>query len=234
MKKLYTDTWSLFDTMVRVFLIVGNKRALVVDSGVSGLEIRSIVRQYTDLPLLLLNTHADRDHIASNAGFAEIYMHPSEMPYYHNIQHGPGRLIPVSDGDTIDLGGRILEVVHIPGHTPGSISVLDRAGRCLIGGDPVQEDGEIYMFGPQRDFDAYIAGLTRLTGRDDFDCVYPSHGKEKVSRDAIPALIEGARRILSGEIRAQEREIRGMKIRCCDAGVSRFLCEPLPEQAPNT
>ena len=67
-----------------------------------------------------------------------------------------GRVLPAFEGDIIDLGERKLEVIHVPGHTPGSITLLDREERCLIGGDPVQIDGEIYMFGLHRDMEAYV------------------------------------------------------------------------------
>ena len=69
------------------------------------------------------------------------------------------------EGDIIDLGERKLEVVHVPGHTPGSITLLDREERCLIGGDPIQIDGEIYMFGLHRDMEAYVFGLEHLLER---------------------------------------------------------------------
>ena len=224
MRELFENTWALEDMGVRIFLLAGKERALVMDTGMTGLDVQSEIRKHTNLPFELLNTHADRDHIAGNSQFPEFYMHPSEAAFYRNVQMGTGRMIPVFDGDEIDLGGRILEIIHLPGHTPGSITVLDRNNRCLIGGDPIQEDGDIYMFGAHRDMEAYIASLERLQKRDDFDFIFPSHAKEKVSRDVIPSLIEGARKILSGEISGTEEERHGKKILSCDVGVSRFLC----------
>ena len=225
MKELFEQTWSQMDGGVRIFLLTGKTRALVIDTGISGLDIRSMAAAVTDLPLELLNTHADRDHIAGNAQFSSCYMHPSEPAFYRNAQQGKGGVVPVFEGDVIDLGGRELEIVHLPGHTPGSVTVLDRRNRCLIGGDPIQEDGEIYMFGPQREMAAYIASLKRVSRRTDFDLIYPSHAKERVGRAAIAALIDGAGRILSGEIVGKRTERYGKMIRVCDAGVSRFLCE---------
>ncbi len=234
MKAVFENTWVLPDRGVRIFLLCGAERALVIDTGMTGIDVRAAVCEHTALPYTLLNTHADRDHIAANGQFASFYMHPSEAAFYHNVQHGRGTVLPVFDGDEIDLGGRTLEIVHLPGHTPGSIAVLDRANRCLIGGDPIQEDGDIFMFGPQRDLGAYIAGLRRLVRRDDFDWVYPSHGKEKVCRDVIPRLIDGAREILAGKVEGTQTERFGRTIRVCDAGVSRFLCEPLNTERSKT
>ena len=225
MKELFANTWAETDQGVRIFLLAGREKALLIDTGMTGLDLHAITSLHTDLPLQLLNTHADRDHIAGNAQFPEFYMHPSEAAFYRNVQHGNGRLLPVFDGDLIDLGGRTLEIIHLPGHTPGSITVLDWENRCLIGGDPIQEDGNIYMFGDHRNMDAYIAGLERLLERGDFDFIYPSHAKEKVSRDVIPELIDGAKDILAGKIPGKEIEVHGKKVTSCDVGVSRFLCE---------
>lgn len=224
MKELFENTWALEDRGVRIFLLAGSERALVVDTGMTAPDLHSLITQYTDLPYMLLNTHADRDHISGNSRFEEFYMHPSEAAFYYNIQGGKGKSIPVFEGDVIDLGNRELEVIHLPGHTPGSITLLDRRNRCLIGGDPIQEDGDIFMFGQQRDMISYIASLERLIRRDDFDFIYPSHGKEKVGRDVIPQLIEGAKRILSGQVGGVEIELFGKKAVRCDVGVSRFLC----------
>ena len=82
------------------------------------------------------------------------------------------------------------------------------------------------MFGQQRDMISYIASLERLLRRDDFDFIYPSHAREKVSRDVIPQLIEGAKRILAGEVGGVEIELFGKKAIRRDVGVSRFLCNP--------
>ena len=226
MKELFENTYAFLDGGVRIFLLTGKESALVIDTGMTGPDIRAMAAAHTDLPLRLLNTHADPDHISGNGQFDAFYMHPSETACYYRERGGKGRAIPVFEGDVIDLGERELEIVHLPGHTPGSITVLDRRRRCLIGGDPIQEDGNIYMFGPQRDFGAYIASLKRLLKRNDFDFVYPSHGKEKVGRETVARLIEGAEKIMAGEIPLQKTERFGKTFYVADAGVARFLCEP--------
>ncbi|MGF2526011.1 MBL fold metallo-hydrolase, partial [Ralstonia pseudosolanacearum] len=72
-----------------------------------------------------------------------------------------GQIQPVYHGDIISLGHRDLEVISLPGHTPGSIAVLDRKYRALFSGDPIQ-DGRIFMFGVQREMHAYRLSLKRL------------------------------------------------------------------------
>ena len=224
---LYENTWAIEDGHVRCFLLAGKTSALLIDSGISGLDLKRIAGELTDLPLKLLNTHADPDHTAGNAAFPEFYMHPSEAMVYHKIHHGKGRILPVYDKDRLDLGGRVLEVLHVPGHTPGSITILDPDRRCLLGGDPIQENGDIFMFGIHRDLEAYALGLEHLLKRsDEFDVIYPSHAKMPVSKDIIPALIQGAKDIQNGLVKGTAKEVHGKEVNSCDIGITRFLCEP--------
>ncbi len=225
MEKLFDKTFAVLDRGVRIFLLMGDESALVIDTGMTGLDIDELVSEHTSWPYTVLNTHADRDHIASNSQFEECFMHPSEMAFYKNVQNGTCKVNPVFEGDIIDLGNRELEIIHLPGHTPGSITVLDRNNRCLIGGDPIQEDGDIFMFGPQRNMTAYIASLKKLDKRTDFDYIYPSHAKEKINRTVIPQLIEGAEKIMSGEIKGEPTERFGNAVGRYDEGVTRFLSE---------
>lgn len=220
-----SHTWRIEEPGVRFFLLEGTERALLIDSGMQVRNAREIAEGLTSLPLSLLLTHGDRDHVGSNEEFPVFYMHPAEASNYYNTQGKKGEFLPVWDGEVLDLGDRPLEIIALPGHTPGSIAVLDRKARVLIGGDPVQ-DGQIFMFGEQREMHAYIHSLARLEGyRDTFDWVYPSHGSFPVSPDLIPALREAAEKVLRGEVQGTESEMHGRKIMRYDVGVVAFLGE---------
>ena len=225
-KELYKKTWYFDDGGVRIFLAVGEEKALVIDTGMTGIDIHNAAKAVTDLPLVLINTHSDPDHTGGNSQFSEFMMHPSEMVIYHNLFHQKGRIFPVFDKDVIDLGGRELEVVQVPGHTPGSITLLDKNERCLLGGDPIQIDGDIYMFGLHRDMEAYVFGLEHLLKRvAEFDWIYPSHMQLKVPASVIPELIQGAKDVLSGMISGTVREMHGKEIISYDIEIDRFLCD---------
>lgn len=217
------NTWRIEDQGVRFFLLTGTEKALLIDSGMNVHNAREIAGELTTLPLELLNTHADRDHTGSNAEFSEFYMHPADEPAYRQ-GGGQGAVVPVGEGDILELGDRPLDIIHIPGHTPGSIAVLDLKGRFLISGDLVQ-DGNIFMFGPGRDLKAYADSLGRLESfADRFDEVWPSHGSFPVSPALIPQLKTAAEKILAGELTGQELDFHGMSIVRYDAGVAGFLC----------
>ena len=158
--KINENSWRIEDSGVRFFLLTGEERALLVDSGRNIDNAREIAESLTTLPVMLVNTHADGDHVAGNGKFDAFYMHPDEEPNYRRGDR-KGTILPICEGDVLDPGGRPLEVIHLPGHTPGSIALLDRKNRVLISGDPIQ-DGNLFMFGPGRDMPDYIASLERL------------------------------------------------------------------------
>ncbi len=218
-------TWRIEDGGVRFFLLAGDARALLVDCGMTVHNARDIAEGLVSVPVSLLITHADPDHIGSVGQFEEFYMHPAEATNFYKSQGRSGRFLPVWDGDVIDLGGRELEILHLPGHTPGSVTVLDRSSRALFGGDPVQ-DGSIFMFGPQRELHAYVASLEKLEKlRDRFDLIYPSHASCPVTPDIIPRLKAAAQAILDGQLTGPTVEFHGTTIRRIDAGVATFLCD---------
>ena len=193
--KINDDTYRIEDRGVRCFLLCGTDKALLVDTGMSGENIREIAEGLTDLPVSLINTHSDKDHISGNKYFDTAYMHPAELYNYK------GNINPVWDGDVIDLGDRKIKVIHTPGHTQGSIALLDMKYRALFSGDPIQ-DGSIFLFGSHRELNAYKLSLIRIRDmKDEFDDIYPSHGTVPVKSDIIDGLISGTEKIINKEIK---------------------------------
>ena len=62
-------TWRIEDNGVRFFLLTGTEKALLIDSGMNTPNAKEIAESITKLPVMLLNTHADTDHISGNGGF---------------------------------------------------------------------------------------------------------------------------------------------------------------------
>ena len=220
------NTWSFEEPGVRFFLLTGTERALLIDSGMQTHNAKELAEELTALPLSLLNTHADPDHIGSNDEFDSFYMHLAEASNYYNSQKRTGTMLPVWDGDVIDLGDRPLRVIMLPGHTPGSIAVLDEKNRRIFTGDPVQ-DGRIFMFGVQRELHAYRHSLLKLQKyADAFDEIYPSHGTCPVKSPLIMELYKAAGKILDGQITGQQGDMFGNSIVVYDMGTATFLCDP--------
>ena len=222
--KINERTWRIEDSGVRVFLLAGDEKALLIDTGMNLPDAAEIARELTDLPLELLNTHADRDHISGNSSFDSFYMSPNEEANYWSAG-GMGTIIPVSQGDTIDLGGRVLEIVDLPGHTPGSIAVIEPECRALISGDPIQ-DGRIFMFGKYRDLNKYVGSLKALSAFDGrYDEIWPSHGSFPVSPSIVSELITAAESILAGSAEGKKADLFGNTITEYTTPPAVFLCD---------
>lgn len=108
----------------------------------------------------------------------------------------PTRLL--TDGERLDLGGRTLEVIATPGHSPGSISFLDPDARLLFTGDHFYP-GPLYAHAPDVNVDAYLASNDRLAARAaEYDLVMGGHNEPSVEAAVIGRVSEAFRAILSG------------------------------------
>jgi len=99
---------------------------------------------------VVVNTHCHYDHVANNHLFtnAKFYMHEKEIPYakttlgtaeLFKAKYNPQDFKPIPK--KIDLGGVVFEVIHTPGHTPGSICLYEKNSETLISGDLIFADG---------------------------------------------------------------------------------------------
>lgn len=84
----------------------------------------------------------------------------------------------VEDGERLDLGGRTLEVLATPGHTPDSLCLLDAANGLLFTGDTFYA-GELYLWAPETDLGSYAASIARLAAlAPELSRLLPAHGPQ--------------------------------------------------------
>jgi glyoxylase-like metal-dependent hydrolase (beta-lactamase superfamily II) len=196
--KLADDLWSIDERFVCAFLIHGERGSLLIDACCSGGdEFFEAVNSITGgAPLKMAITHSDRDHIAGFRPEDTVYVHPAE---YEHLGEHPFRITPLWDSDIFSAGNRTLTVMHIPGHTPGSVALIDEGNKKIFIGDSVS-NSNIFMFGNGRNLDALIDSLNRLKTRyPDYD-IYPSHGTAILPAAQIDDVIECALKIRAGEI----------------------------------
>lgn len=204
-------SFCIEDDFVRMFLVVGSEQALLIDTGLGSGDIKALCSHLTDKPLTLVHTHTDTDHIGADAQFDEIYMHPAEYSCF--FAHAPdlaeafprgAQLRPAWEGQTFYLGGRQLEILMLPGHTPGSIALLDRERRILFPGDTVSDD-PIFLFGKIRSLGAYVESLKKLSSmRDAYNVCYPSHGSRELSSKIVETLLAGAIKLKAHELHGRD------------------------------
>jgi hydroxyacylglutathione hydrolase len=163
--ELMEGVWRISDRgQDNMYLVVGNKKALVVDTGFGIEDLAAFVRRITPLPTVTVITHGHLDHAFGNEVFDEVYMgepdmkdltnaDPSEMrAFFRNCRellaemkdfpkftgsgsHAKKREIPIRDGLEFDLGDRKIKAYLTPGHSLGSVCFLDPKARVLFTGD---------------------------------------------------------------------------------------------------
>lgn len=220
------NTWRIEDGFVRFFLLVGEEKAALIDSGVNCPDASDIAKKLTSKPLILLNTHGDGDHTSGTNGFANIYIHPLDYVGCEVKNRYPNTtMIPLNDGDIIDLGNRALKIIHIPGHTKGSVAFLDMANRVLYAGDSVQK-GHIYMFGMKRCPELFEKSLDKLIAiKSEYDCIYASHDSFMLSSDYVEKVKVAWEHVRSGEISYEMIDLYGNLVKSFTTPVCGFYME---------
>jgi glyoxylase-like metal-dependent hydrolase (beta-lactamase superfamily II) len=172
------------------YLIVGNKRALLFDTGMGISDIKKVTAELTNLPIIVLNSHTHDDHVGGNWEFSTVYGVDTDFTRKNALgsrEDAQAEITPdqicgslpngfdakayatrswritayTHDGDRFDLGGRTIEVIATPGHTPDAISLIDRANGLLFTGDTYYP-APIWLFRPETNLDAYATSIRRL------------------------------------------------------------------------
>ena len=210
-------------------LLRSQRHTLLFDTGLGIGNIREIVEQLTTRDIVVLNSHTHFDHIGGNHLFDVIYGLDTEYTRDNMLGNSPEDLarfmqdgwiwkpLPagfvkaeyrsrpfaiskiVGEGDTIDIGGRVLEILHTPGHAPDSICLIDRDNRILFTGDSFYL-APLYTHIPGGDFDAYARTAKRLAGlADSIDRAMTSHNVPVADASYMTALGQAFANIESGD-----------------------------------
>jgi hydroxyacylglutathione hydrolase len=208
------------------YLLIGEERALLFDTGRGLREIAAVVEHLTRLPLVVVCSHMHYDHVGRVDGFRDVRL--PDLPEYRACVSGrvfrpPRRLhlgglerVPrpsirfthwLQDGDTIDLGDRSVQLVHLPGHTSDSVGLHDRGRNQVFLGDFVYPKG-IYAFIPTSNLADYLRSTQRLLELiDDETAVLVAHnGRPAVAvipvmdRNDLVTLSRGLHAVIGGRL----------------------------------
>ena len=127
----------------------------------------------------------------------------------------PSRLL--RDGDSLDLGGRTLEVVHTPGHTPDSVCFVDPVNGVLFGGD-TYNTGPIYAQLEDSDLVAFASSTARVADMADaIDDVYMAHFTRYAEHGTfLREVAEGFAAIASGDVEWEDAsDDEGTDVKAC-------------------
>jgi glyoxylase-like metal-dependent hydrolase (beta-lactamase superfamily II) len=211
------------------YLIVGEKRALLFDTGMGIGDLKKTIAQLTKLPIIVLNSHTHNDHVGDNWEFSTIYGMDTDFTRQNargsqrdaQAEITPDQICGVlpqgfdskayatrpwkitaytHEGDRFDLGGRALEVIATPGHTPDSITLFDRANGLLFTGDTYYP-APIWLFRPETDLDAYAASIRRLTALStQVKLVMGAHNIPFASPTVLPRLVAAFEAVRAGKV----------------------------------
>lgn len=244
--------------MDAMYLVIGRDRALLIDTGTGTFDLRALAEQLTDKPYDVLLTHGHVDHAGGIDQFEKIMIHEADIGMarsltleerrdYAMMIHGMDvnqaydfsadqvrewkripEFITVSDGDVIDLGERKLEIIHTPGHTPGSICLLDRKNRIHFSGDACNINTLCIDGSGVRQLKASAEKIRSY--EDAFDRDYNGHfgyagdptcfsQPDSVRHDVIQA----CRMILEGAPETEEQIMMGKKTHAVSYGCARVV-----------
>jgi glyoxylase-like metal-dependent hydrolase (beta-lactamase superfamily II) len=221
---------------VKSFLVEGERDVALIDTGLGIGDFPALVAELTDKQPIVLQTHGHWDHIGHSYAYERVLIHPSEVytlqrgfpnemfrgvlrgPSHNGTPYPPGfdpdtAAIPpcwpsgtLDQGDRVDLGGRVLEVFHTPGHSPGGLTFLDREARALFTGDVVQL-ASLWVFLPRSDASFWRDSLRTLANlADQVDAVYPSHNGVPVPPEAMVEIAAAYEEIWHGHRRPDRKE----------------------------
>lgn len=171
------------------YLLNGSEHSLLIDTGLGICNIYEQVARLTNKPVIAIATHVHWDHIGGHKYFPNFYAHEMELDWlagafpltieqikemvldrcnppegydvnqYEFFQGTPTKVL--QDNELIDLGGRFIQILHTPGHSPGHMCFWEKERGYLFTGDLVYKD-TLFAYFPSTDPIAYLHSLERV------------------------------------------------------------------------
>jgi glyoxylase-like metal-dependent hydrolase (beta-lactamase superfamily II) len=176
-----------------------NKEASIIDPGcltvMEKAELEGFIKRNELSVKNILLTHAHLDHVFGLKWAVETYntiphMHPAEQPvldrgHQMGLMYGltfddyTGITYPIADGEVLQLGEDLLEIIYAPGHAPGHVCYYCKKQDFVIGGDVLFQGSIGRTDLPGGNYETLIRSIkTRLLILPDQTVVYSGHGPE--------------------------------------------------------
>ena len=155
-----------------LFLLIGEERAFLLDTGANGnvdvwATVRGVLEQWSAEtgrpapPLLVGHSHSHFDHVLGDKWFRDqegvegvVGLRRQDVLEHWGFEDYP------NDVRRLELGGRSVDILGVPGHQPASIALYDRRTQLLLTGDIVYP-GHLFVFG-EEEWPEFVASIQRL------------------------------------------------------------------------
>lgn len=182
------------------YLVVGSKKALLIDLAIDTPELLDFAKKIASVPVETVLTHGHPDHIFFLENVGAAYAHPMDFGIIRSGMGGifppcsTAELLPLEDGQTLDIGGRQISVHHVPGHTKGSIVLLDSDTGLLFAGDTCARR-LLYGLTPTVTLDEHCRYLENVK-KMDFSSIYTAHDRCPLPKKYIDTILHCIRQEL--------------------------------------
>ena len=214
------------------YLIEGEEKALLFDSGNGIGDIVKVVEFLTNKPVSVLNSHSHYDHVGGNFAFEKIYglktsftiarqsghknntisIEASKQALCRPLPNGVtednhiGRPYKISefinDGEIINLGNRPLQVFHTPGHTPDALVLIDEQNGLMFTGDSYYS-GPIWLYAPETNLAQYQESLSQMIQKSqDNKYLLPAHNTPLADPKLLVEALTGIKAVIAGDAKS--------------------------------
>ena len=212
------------------YLIEGEEKALLLDSGMGLGNIKAVVEFLTDKPIILVNSHSHFDHVGDNWRFPETHL--INLPeYVKRLESGdvfqadaenrvpealwydgepwfdlktwhtkPCKVVPIEDGHVFNLGGRKLHVLSTPGHTKDCIMLVDVENKLLFTGDTIYPAPMYAYIEGPEMVPIYMSTVLKLAQRFSDCTLLCSHNNPIWEGSALAEIADAFGKVLAGEV----------------------------------
>ena len=201
------------------YLILGKQKTVLFDTGMGISDIKQVVSELTRLPIIVLNSHTHNDHVGGNWQFRTVYSMDTDFSRKNakgSVEDAQEEIAPgeicgnlpqsfngrdyrtqpwtisqyIRDGEKLDLGGRTVEVLATPGHTPDAICLFDRANGLLFTGDTYYP-AAIWLYRPETNLDEHAKSIQRLAAlAPQVKLVLGAHNIPVAPPSVLPELVQ--------------------------------------------
>lgn len=235
-EKVADKTWAIRDkTQVACYLVEGQEKAFLIDTCWGFGNLAELVQSITPLPVKVVITHGHPDHVCGAFQFSDLYISKEDeslLNVFYNKQtrrqlienrfkdqHSAdfseekwinaelGNVSIIKEGDVFELGKRDLKVIAVPGHTPGSICLLDKENGLLFSGDSIQTAPVLMYLDTSLPLSTYFDSLVHVCSFEEaYDKILPGHGETPIDKAILNELIDGVSEILEGKLKGKPEQ----------------------------